>query len=264
MKNLFSIGEVSKIKNITVKALRYYHKVGILIPKYIDNDTGYRYYSIDQFIYIDIIKGCRELGTSIKELQEVFKEYNTDRLIEFLKFKRYEAEENIKNMKEIINNIDSISTSVKYAKDIVINTNIGFQFIDNRYVVVAPCKESGNLKELLYYSYLDKLLQDNKVEGVLERGIIYNANLNGDIEPIYVFSKCEKNNNAINTNNITILPEGNYLTLIYNRENEDEQRRKIFQYIKDNNLSIKLYVEIELFNDFFNTSSYNCQIQILI
>ncbi|EPZ57246.1 merR regulatory family protein [[Clostridium] sordellii ATCC 9714] len=31
MKNLFSIGEVSKIKGVTIKALRYYHKMGILI-----------------------------------------------------------------------------------------------------------------------------------------------------------------------------------------------------------------------------------------
>lgn len=58
-KNLFSIGEVSKIKDITIKTLRYYHKIGILTPKVIDENTGYRYYSIDQFIYIDIIKGFR-------------------------------------------------------------------------------------------------------------------------------------------------------------------------------------------------------------
>ncbi|OUM46494.1 hypothetical protein BW425_23305 [Bacillus pseudomycoides] len=28
VKNLFSIGEVAKIKDITIKALRYYHKMG--------------------------------------------------------------------------------------------------------------------------------------------------------------------------------------------------------------------------------------------
>ena len=84
MEKLFSIGEVSKIKEITIKALRYYHKMGILIPKYIDETTGYRYYSIDQFVYIDIIKGCRSLETSIKELQEIFRECNTDKLLEFL------------------------------------------------------------------------------------------------------------------------------------------------------------------------------------
>ncbi|MCU9807139.1 MerR family transcriptional regulator [Paraclostridium sp. AKS46] len=89
MKNLYSIGEVSKIKKVTVKALRYYHKVGILIPKYIDDNTGYRYYSIDQFIHIDVIKGCRALGTSIAELQEIFKDCETEKLLKFLNIKNY-------------------------------------------------------------------------------------------------------------------------------------------------------------------------------
>jgi MerR family transcriptional regulator, activator of bmr gene len=89
MENLFSIREVSKLKKVTIKALRYYHKMVILIPRYVDDVTGYRYYSIDQFIYIDIIKGCRALGTSIAELQEIFKDCNTDTLLKFLQVKRY-------------------------------------------------------------------------------------------------------------------------------------------------------------------------------
>ncbi|MEH7813520.1 MerR family DNA-binding transcriptional regulator, partial [Bacillus toyonensis] len=32
MENLFSIGEVANMKGITIKALRYYHQTGILIP----------------------------------------------------------------------------------------------------------------------------------------------------------------------------------------------------------------------------------------
>ena len=119
MKNLYSIGEVSKIKKVTVKALRYYHKVGILIPKYIDDNTGYRYYSIDQFIHIDIIKGCRALGTSIAELQEIFKDCETEKLLKFLHIKRLQAEENIIKMKEIITNIDSLNSSVESSKELI-------------------------------------------------------------------------------------------------------------------------------------------------
>ena len=36
LENLFSIGEVANMKGITIKALRYYHQTGILIPVYID------------------------------------------------------------------------------------------------------------------------------------------------------------------------------------------------------------------------------------
>lgn len=121
MEKLFSIGEVAKIKGVTIKALRYYHKVGILIPRYIDDTTGYRYYSIDQFMYIDIIKVCRDLGTSIVELQEIFKKCSTDELLEFLQIKKHEAQENINKKKEVIKNIDTLNSRVEYSKNILNN-----------------------------------------------------------------------------------------------------------------------------------------------
>lgn len=264
MKNLFSIGEVSKIKEVTIKALRYYHKVGILIPRYIDEETGYRYYSIDQFIYIDIIKGCRELGTSIAELQEIFKECDTDKLLEFLKLKRYQAEENIKRMNEIIKNIDVLNTGVEYSKDIFKNDEITTQFFDERYVIIAPCKEVGSLKELLYYSDLDKIIKSKKLEISLDRGIIYNVDSDGNVDPAYVFSGFKNDSYVDIEDNIKVLPKGKYLTLVYSKENENERRQKLFNYIKENNLKIKWFIEVELFNDFFNIESYNCQIQVFI
>src|SRR5512138_193567 len=54
-KKLFSIGEVSKIKGVTKKALRFYERIGLLKPHYINPFNRYRYYSIEQFVYIDII-----------------------------------------------------------------------------------------------------------------------------------------------------------------------------------------------------------------
>lgn len=264
MKNLFSIGEVSKIKNITIKALRYYHKVGILIPKYIDEETGYRYYSIEQFIYIDVIKGCRALGTSIKELQEIFKSCDTDELLRFLKKKKIEAQDNINKMQEIINNIDNLNSSVEYSKNALINDSISIKYFEERYIVVVHCEESGSLKELIYYSNLDKLIEKNNIKTSMERGIIYNVDLEGQVEPKYAFSELGIKKNLYDDKFIKILPKGNYLTLSYTKDNEKERVNKLFAYIKENKLKVKNFIEIELFDDFFNTNSYSCQLQVFI
>lgn len=264
MEKLFSIGEVAKIKGVTIKALRYYHKVGILTPRYIDDTTGYRYYSIDQFIYIDIIKVCRDLGTSIAELQEIFKKCSTDELLEFLQIKKHEAQENINKMKEVIKNIDTLNSRVEYSKNILNNNEIKIEYFKQRYIIVAPCKEVGSLKELLYYSDLDKSIKDKNLKKTRERGIIYDFNLDGCVEPKYVFSGFEEDNNIEISNDIKILPEGKYLTLAYSKEEENECKNKVMDYIKKNNLRIKTCVEVELLNDIFNTESYTCQIQMLI
>ncbi|PFI45263.1 MerR family transcriptional regulator [Bacillus cereus] len=264
MKKLFSIGEVAKIKDITIKALRYYHKMGILIPKHVDESTGYRYYSIDQFIHIDIIKSCRELNTSIVELQEIFKECNTDKLLRFLQVKREEAEEHIKKMEEVMETIDDLHTKVVSSQEILKNDEISIEFFEQRYVVVAPCKEVGSLQELLYYSDLEKIVQDYEEKMTMEMGILYNVNENWNVEPKYVFNKIRDDVHMEEIQNIKVLPGGKHITLAYSKENEEERRNTMIKYIKETNIEVESFIEVELVSDIFNTETYSCQIQIFI
>ncbi len=81
---------------------------------------------------------------------------------------------------------------------------------------------------------------------------------------MYVFSRLQGNATLEAEQNIKILPKGKYLTIAYSRENEDERRNKIIKYVKEHNLKVKSFMEVELYNDFFNTESYSCQIQICI
>ncbi|WP_122639108.1 MerR family transcriptional regulator [Romboutsia sp. Marseille-P6047] len=264
MKKIFSIGEVSKIKGITIKALRYYHKMGILIPKYIDEYSGYRHYSIDQFVYIDIIKGCRLLGISIKELQEIFQRCDTDELLEFLEIKKHEAKENINKMNKVIENIDTLKTSIKLSKEIVYKNEIAIKYFETRYIIVLPCKEVGSLNELLYYSDLDKLILEKNINVSVQRGIIYKINDNISPESKYVFNIIEEYKDIKNDESIKILPKGRYLTMVYDTENKEQCIKKISDYIKENNIRIDDIIEFDLYNDIFNTKNYNSQIQIFL
>lgn len=73
MKKFLSIGEVSKIKGVSVKSLRYYEQLGILKPAYVNKGTGYRYYTVDQLLIVDLIYICIELNIPLKN----FKNYLT-------------------------------------------------------------------------------------------------------------------------------------------------------------------------------------------
>lgn len=67
---LLSIGEVSKMKGVGVKSLRYYERMGVLPPVYLDPESGYRYYSMRQMVDIDIITTCIDLGIPLRELRD--------------------------------------------------------------------------------------------------------------------------------------------------------------------------------------------------
>ena len=68
---MLKIGEFSKLSHLTVKALRFYEKEGLLIPKSIDEWSGYRFYETSQLEDAAKIKAYRQLGLSIEEIKAV-------------------------------------------------------------------------------------------------------------------------------------------------------------------------------------------------
>ena len=45
---LLTISQLAKLRNVNINSLRYYEKLGILCPVYIDPETRYRYYALEQ------------------------------------------------------------------------------------------------------------------------------------------------------------------------------------------------------------------------
>ena len=81
MKNLFSIGEVSKQQNISRQTLIFYDKIGLFRPAYVDPANGYRYYSASQLDYLDTICIMKKIGFSLEEIKTHMKGYTIDHSI---------------------------------------------------------------------------------------------------------------------------------------------------------------------------------------
>lgn len=62
-----TIGQLAKLSNVHIKALRYYESIGILEPSYVNVDNGYRYYSHNHITYVQVIKICAKYGLPLKE-----------------------------------------------------------------------------------------------------------------------------------------------------------------------------------------------------
>lgn len=68
MSQYMSIGKVSKLKNVSIKSLRYYDQIGILKPAFVNAETNYRYYTKEQLYLLDAITVCIKLGIPLKDL----------------------------------------------------------------------------------------------------------------------------------------------------------------------------------------------------
>ena len=70
-EKLYSIGEVSKICNISRKALRFYDKINIISPDYISEENKYRYYNRETLLLVPVIKYYKQMGFKLEEMKEV-------------------------------------------------------------------------------------------------------------------------------------------------------------------------------------------------
>ena len=68
---MLKIGEFSKLSHLTVKALRFYEKEGILLPASTDEWTGYRFYETSQLEAAARIRAYRQLELSIDEIKAI-------------------------------------------------------------------------------------------------------------------------------------------------------------------------------------------------
>lgn len=101
-KNGFlTISEFAKLRGVTSETLRHYDRTGLLKPVHIDEQTGYRYYSILQYEQLGTIKELRQLGFSIDAISEYFKERNVAKSIEMLDHKHTEVLSKLKELNEL-------------------------------------------------------------------------------------------------------------------------------------------------------------------
>ena len=68
MSNLIGIGELSQMYDISKRTLRIYHDMGLFVPEYVDQQTGYRYYSPAQFPRLEMIMQMKAVGLPLKNI----------------------------------------------------------------------------------------------------------------------------------------------------------------------------------------------------
>ena len=68
---VLSIGDFSRMTQLSVKTLRHYHDVGLVEPHHVDPVTGYRYYSHDQVPVAQVVRRLRGLDMPIPEVRSV-------------------------------------------------------------------------------------------------------------------------------------------------------------------------------------------------
>ena len=244
MKGLLSIGKVSKLKNVSIKSLRYYDEIGILKPAFINTETGYRYYLANQLFIIDAISLCLELGIPLKDLDSYLDRHGKLDLQRLLCDGKILAEDKIRKMG---NCLEKIQLTLKnFEQDSVsrLKSEIYTKKMDARQVLCVPFDETTSSDH-----YGHKLLelfvtaQKNGLQAAYPSGILYQYKKNTLQK--YVFIHITGTCNTID--NILVIPKGNYFC-IQNETHQIDIANSIFQEFCANK-DTYCYIETDMINN---------------
>jgi DNA polymerase III subunit beta len=71
---LRGIGDMAQASGLSVSALRFYDRAGLLTPAVVDPVTGYRRYSADQLGPARLLAGMRQMGLPLAEIAAVLEQ----------------------------------------------------------------------------------------------------------------------------------------------------------------------------------------------
>lgn len=65
---MFTIGVFARHGRVSVRMLRHYDAIGLLLPAEVDPHSGYRYYAAGQLSQLNRIIALRELGFGLEQI----------------------------------------------------------------------------------------------------------------------------------------------------------------------------------------------------
>lgn len=122
ISKLFRIGDVAKLFHLSVSSLRHYEEEGLLIPEYIDKNTGYRYYSTRQFEVLNTIRYLRALDMPLSEITDFLQNRDIELIEEKLRHQKDVVIEKQKELNRIERKIDKRLHQLHDASTCELNT----------------------------------------------------------------------------------------------------------------------------------------------
>lgn len=101
---MYRIGEFSKLTNLSIRTLRFYNDLGILIPEEVDLYSNYRYYGKKNLEQVRMIENLKEAGFTLEEIKSNWGNITSEKLNE----KKLELYNKIYSIEEQIKKIDHL------------------------------------------------------------------------------------------------------------------------------------------------------------
>ena len=238
--NLLSIGDLSKLTGASIKSLRYYERISILKPAYVDRDTKYRYYALNQTNIVGIIMSCVDFGIPLRELAKFI---DNDDTVDFRGLLAYGKEIAMQKQKALEQGVQLINALEKEI-DRAVTYRLGEIYcreVGEKYFHVKPCGSNLNEADHIQIAMetVELALTEEEFNSINEYGIMGRF-LDGGCE-YYVFIELP---NYVKGANLIKIPAGTYHCLQSEDEKIEEAGKIFAEYLGDREDFIAIETEV--------------------
>lgn len=183
-KNIrLTIGEFSRFCQVTVKTLRHYERMKLLVPNEVDEWTHYRYYDVAQMQQLNGILRLKEMGFSLEEVRDLLDEGTNTPSVAQLQAKIMQVEqlqstlkqrlELLRRVAESQSHINAMARiSVQSLPEIIVASHR--RVLASRYDLTRLCSDvigpaiqlTGTRRVLPVYSFVVEHEQEFKTENI--------------------------------------------------------------------------------------------------
>lgn len=274
-KGLLTIGKMAEMNRISIPTLRLYDKKGLLKPRYIDPESGYRYYDIHQNARLDMIAYMKELGMSLSEIYDVFQKKDVTVIEEVLTKKSKQIHEQMEKLQERKDSVERAIMSIERYRKSPVKGTISLEYIDRRYIWGIKCSENFYEENIECYekilSELRLALEHNKFRQTHSHNIGTSITKENFIKNKFIADKIFIfiNENEKNHKNFQIIDSGMYACIYLDDYYDEIKYAEILRkYCKEHNYRIdgdyicEIMTEFNIFNCDYRNMFLRLQVPI--
>lgn len=117
-KEYFTTGQLAKMAKVSVRTIRFYDTQNLLKPSFVNEDTGARYYTREDFLKLEQVLLYKYLGFSIEEIKGLTMNNDTDYVMESMRLQYKLIEDKMEQMQLVKEAIDSTINAYEKEKNI--------------------------------------------------------------------------------------------------------------------------------------------------
>lgn len=256
MNYLFTVGEVSKILNISIDTLRYYDKIGLLSPRS-RGSNKYRYYEISQLDTLITIKMLRAMEISVEKIHSILSESELNNIYTLISEKRLEVDNKRNYLELLVKKLDFLERSFKDFENVdcieIVRRPKYWAFLTDSIMESSDSKLPENIESKIkdIAQYKEWIGLCHTVSIVSKENILngnYHSYLHNGIISTFDF---EVENSTFEVINSTQCIKKCIIIDLDNYSNLDNHYNQMKEYIKRRNLKITGdSLEINIYNQY--------------